>query len=73
MYEVEAGTLSHTIQEDSDIVSEKGDISSNGKGKIGNFYTINLVSDPSKFDPPVPMSRPMIRNNYEYMNDVQNA
>ena len=56
MYEVESGTLSHTIQEDSDIISENGDVASNGKGKVGNYYTINIVSDPSKFDPPVPMT-----------------
>ena len=70
MYEIEAGTLSHTIQEDADIVHENGTITSNGKGRIGNYYTINIVSDPSKNIPPVEFTRPLLKNNYSFMNEV---
>ena len=47
MYEVESGTILHTLQEDQDILDQDGQIASNAKGKIGNYFTLNILTDPT--------------------------
>lgn len=48
MYKEESGTIYHRLQEDSDILGEKGQVLSAGTGKHGRFFTLQIVTDVSK-------------------------
>lgn len=60
IYKEEAGTLQHRVQNDEDIKNSLGKVVSHGRGKKGNFFTINMVCNPSNNEDP-----PYITNESE--------
>jgi len=51
---IESGVLYHRLQEDEDIINqETKNIESPGKTKAGQFYTLSIVVDPKKNNPPI--------------------
>ena len=70
MYKDERGTQYHRLQEDSDIIGEKGQVMSSGSGKNGKMFTLCLVSDISKNEDTVEPKRQLIKNNYDFIDPL---
>ncbi len=70
MYKEENGTAYHKLQEDNDIVGEKGQIVSAGRGKVGRFFTLCMVCQISKNANAPQPRRELIKNNYDFIDQI---
>jgi len=73
IFKSEMGTLHYKIQEDEDITGEKGEILSAGKARGCSNMTVCVVCDPLKNENPVQPFRELVKNNFEFMEEVQGA
>lgn len=70
MYKEESGTVYHRLQEDSDILGEKGQVLSPGSGKVGKFFTLCIVCDTSKNMESVEPKRQLVKNDLSFIDPL---